>query len=75
MSNDDETVPADERPVMPDPDAPASATDSEVPEADAVEQAHEVEPGAHVGEVSRGYEVPEADAIDQATEVPEDTEG
>lgn len=41
----------------------------EAPEADAIEQVHEVTAEAHVGPVSRDLEVPEADAIEQATEV------
>ncbi|MBW8826455.1 MAG: hypothetical protein JF603_08910 [Acidobacteria bacterium] len=42
---------------------------SDVPEADALEQASEVDPGTRVDPPSTDPEVPEADALDQATEV------
>ena len=48
--------------------------DPEVPEADALEQAREVEPGVVSLPPSRDPEVPEADALEQAAEVPPDIE-
>jgi hypothetical protein len=45
---------------------------AEVPEADALDQAEEVEPTAPPRTDQPPYEVPEADAWDQAQEVPLD---
>ena len=42
---------------------------SDVPEADAMEQEIEVDPGKRIDPVNTDPEVPEADAIDQATEI------
>ena len=55
------------------PDRPSSSP--EVPEADALEQAEEVEVGPRRLAPSRDPEVPEADAWEQAQEVPLDDEG
>jgi hypothetical protein len=44
--------------------------DPEVPEADALDQAREVDSSEHHAPVQRAIDVPEADAIDQAIEVP-----
>lgn len=71
-NHDDGAQPADDEPVTPDPDEAEPSAEPEVPQADAVDQAQEVEPGWRVGRVSRGFEVPEADAIDQATEIPDE---
>ena len=44
--------------------------DPEVPEADGLEQRHDVTAGAPPARVSRDPEVPEADALEQAMDVP-----
>jgi hypothetical protein len=45
--------------------------DPEVPEADALEQSREAEPGpVDVPQSTVGPEVPEADAVEQSREVP-----
>ena len=45
--------------------------DPEVPEADALEQSGEAEPGpVDVAQSTVGPEVPEADAVEQSREVP-----
>ncbi len=46
------------------------ARDPEVPEADALDQAREVESGERHTPVHRAIDAPEADALDQAIEVP-----
>lgn len=61
--------PEDERPAARPPDGIRPVTSAEVPEADAVEQATEVLPGAATGPVALPAEVSEADALDQAAEV------
>ena len=48
--------------------------DPEVPEADALDQAKEVDRGEVVLPPSRDPEVPEADALEQAVEVPPEDE-
>ena len=51
--------------------SPGSPSDNpEVPEADALEQSREAEPGPVDHEPRLGAEVPEADALDQSREVP-----
>jgi hypothetical protein len=47
-------------------------SDPEVPEADALDQAREVEPGERHTPITRPIDAPEADALDQAIEVPLD---
>jgi hypothetical protein len=44
--------------------------DPEVPEADALDQAREVESGERHSPVDRAIDAPEADALDQSIEVP-----
>ena len=46
--------------------------DPEVPEADALDQAREVDSSERPIRVDRAIETPEADALDQAIEVPLD---
>ena len=54
------------------------ATDPEVPEADALEQSQDLEPGSEAGmavpERAPAFEVPEADALEQSQDVPTDEE-
>jgi hypothetical protein len=44
----------------------------DVPEADAIEHATEVDPGEDATPIRLDPEVPEADALEQAIEVPDD---
>jgi len=69
----DEPLPStDDEGVVPEPAAPHPGTDPEAPEADALDQATEVNPGWRVARRSHDFEVPDNDAIDQALEVPLD---
>jgi hypothetical protein len=59
----------------PDEDEPAEdlvRSDPEAPEADALDQAREVAPGARRRSISRPIDASDADAIEQAIEVPID---
>lgn len=49
-------------------------TDPEVPEADVLDQAREVQPGERFVGATRSPEVSEADALEQALEEPVDEE-
>jgi hypothetical protein len=67
-SHDDSVEPedvADREPAGPT-ERPA---DPEVPEADGLEQRHDVSTGAPPARLSRDLEVPEADALEQAMDV------
>jgi hypothetical protein len=55
-----------------DDETPTPGSDLEVPEADALDQAREVEPAERHGPITRPIDAPEADALDQAIEVPLD---
>jgi hypothetical protein len=62
--------PRDERPDEDEEELAEPGRDPEVPEADALDQAREVESGERHTPVHRAIDAPEADAIDQAIEVP-----
>jgi hypothetical protein len=64
-----------ERTVGAEPAVPTGRlADPEVPEADALDQAREVEPGERFVGATRSAEVSEADALEQAIEEPVDDE-
>ena len=64
-----------ERTVGAEPAVPTGRLpDPEVPEADALDQAREVEPGERFVGATRSPEVSEADALEQAIEEPVDDE-
>jgi hypothetical protein len=65
VSSPEEPLDEREEPVEPE-------WDPEVPEADALDQAREVEAPELAIRVDRAIETPEADALDQAREVPLD---
>jgi hypothetical protein len=64
--------PTDEVPVEPEPDHGLPELDFEVPEADALDQAHEVEPGERLAVRATPWEADEADVLDQSHELPAD---
>jgi len=68
-SHDDSVEPEDVADREP-PGPTERPADPEVPEADGLEQRHDVTSGAAPARVSRDPEVPEADALEQAMDVP-----
>lgn len=66
------SAPEHPREELIDEEAADPGSDPEVPEADALDQAREVEPGERHTPITRPIDAPEADALDQAIEVPLD---
>ena len=71
MSSHDDSVEPEDAADREPPGPTERPADPEVPEADGLEQRHDVTGGGGVPQqVSRDPEVPEADALEQATDVP-----
>ena len=71
MSSHDDSVEPEDVADREPPGPTERPADPEVPEADGLEQQHDVTGGGGIPQrVSRDPEVPEADALEQATDVP-----